>query len=40
MQDVRTSYLTLCLAGLAALWCLSATDSVPSPGHSNRNAAL
>ncbi len=28
MQEVRTSYLTLCLAGLAALWCLSATNSV------------
>ena len=28
MQEVRTSYLTHCLAGLAALWCLSATDSV------------
>ena len=26
MQEVRASYLTLCLTGLAALWCLSATD--------------
>ena len=26
MQEVRTTCPTLCLASLAALWCLSATD--------------